>query len=134
MPEHDQRMKMLFTVEVYELRPTTCDDTSRGSADDISLDAAFRSEWTSVSVSLGPQRHTHYAWVTEGEVREFIDSGLFPVEETKQYEMMLNAFAFHRQCLKHMAFGEELACQPKQTRVVHRETTSPDTPYRLPIV
>ena len=94
-----QSMKMFFMVEVAELgsaqsgNPAFGKDFQYGSQE---LDLS------SVPMNLNFGRYRRYAWSTEGDIQELINSGLYPVEERPQYRMMLDAFVFHKQNIAYL--------------------------------
>ena len=99
-------VKMNFVVEVAELAPGLRSPTSRysettafgfafghGSGEnDIKGDL----DLGSVQVDLDPQQHEVYTWATEGDLIDFVRSGLYPTEERTQYQILLEAFALYR--------------------------------------
>ena len=97
--EKAQRMRMLFMVEVAEL----------GSVQlyNIPFEMDFRNESealdvNSVPIILNSSIYRQHAWSTEADLKEFINSGLYPAEEKAQYRMMLEAFVFHKQNLAYL--------------------------------
>lgn len=100
-----QWMKLLFAVEVAETEPaikTGEDPAWRSPSPGPKLEKGKDIALESISVTLNPEKHQLFAWVSEDDLQEFIKSDLFPREETKQYEMMLDAFALHRQSIEQL--------------------------------
>lgn len=54
-------------------------------------------ELDSLQISMNPEEHGVHVWATEEDLKGFVKSGLYPLEETEQYQIMLEAFAFYRQ-------------------------------------
>lgn len=100
-----QWMKLHFTVQVSELETDPSDQSYLGPKHSDSIHDGMKLEATtagakdlnSVPVLLDPTKHQKHAWVTESDLQEFVNSGLFPTEETKQYQSMLDAFSLQRQ-------------------------------------
>ena len=101
-----QWMKLQFTVQVSELDAdpfafSSQQDTAHQA--DLPEDGVFNAakgkgkDPSAVSISLNQELHQRHAWVTEDDLREFINSGLYPQDETRQYQSMLDAFALYRQ-------------------------------------
>lgn len=120
----DGCVKMLFTVQVDELISGMTGGTSEDSTSETSLEDSQWPDWTSDLIVLDPQRHSQYAWVTEAEIREFVDSGLFPVEETKQYEAIVNAFAFYKHDRSLAVAGRIQSCRTNHSPGLRRDTGS----------
>lgn len=55
------------------------------------------SELDYAPVQMDASKHRLHAWATEGDFTEFFNTGLYPVTEKTQYQIMLEAFAFYRQ-------------------------------------
>ncbi|KAL9068449.1 MAG: hypothetical protein Q9161_006200 [Pseudevernia consocians] len=94
-----QRMRMLFMVEVAELGPMQLDNSPFGK------DFGYGSQGLdvdSVPIALNLGKHRQYLWSREEDLKEFINSGLYPIEERTQYRMMLEAFVFHNQNLAYL--------------------------------
>ena len=94
-----QSMSMLFMVEVAELGSAQSGDSPFGK------DFKYGSQELDVStipITLNIGHHRRYAWSTEGDLQELINSDLYPVEERPQYRMMLDAFVFHKQNLAYL--------------------------------
>ena len=94
-----QRMKMLFMVEVSELRPI--------QPESYLLESGFgyggqRLDVDSVPIILDLAKYRQHAWSTEEDLKELINSALYPIEEKAQYRMMLEAFVFHKQNLAYL--------------------------------
>ena len=90
---------MLFMVEVAELGPMQLDNSPFGK------DFGYGSQGLdvdSVPIALNLGKHRQYLWSREEELKEFINSGLYPIEERTQYRMMLEAFVFHNQNLAYL--------------------------------
>ena len=101
-----QWMKMLFMVEVAELAlismhaskqsPTPALESDHGSvSSDRSMEQGL--DLDSVQVRTNPEKSGFHVWATEEDFLEFVNAGLYPVEEVIQYQMILEAFAFYRQ-------------------------------------
>lgn len=94
-----QRMRMLFMVEVAELGPIQLDSSPFGK------DFGYGSrgvDVNSVPITLNLGKHRQHVWSREEDLKEFINSSLYPVEERAQYRMMLEAFVFHKQNLAYL--------------------------------
>ncbi len=103
-----QWMRMLFMVEVAELGPTQLDNSPFGK------DFGHGSQGldvNSVPIALNLGKHRQHVWSREEDLKEFINSGLYPIEERAQYRMMLEAFVFHKQ---NLAYLDSLN-QPRQS-------------------
>lgn len=61
-----------------------------------------------VQVVLNPENHRVHVWATEEDIKGFVKSGLYPVEETVQYEIILEAFAFYRQDFTQLEYLRRL--------------------------
>ena len=94
-----QRMRMLFMVEVAELGPMQLDNSPFGKGFGI---GSQRHDINSVPIALNLSKHRQHVWSTEEDLKEFINSGLYPIEEKAQYRMMLEAFIFHKQNLAYL--------------------------------
>ena len=101
-----QWMRMLFMVEVVELRmiaergaksPEEFAFDEDSEYGDQGSDISQEPDLDAVNVTMNPEKHRLHVWATEEDLREFIKSGLYPIEETAQYQVMLEAFAFYRQ-------------------------------------
>ena len=95
-----QRMRMLFMVEVAELVPQLGNypfgkHSGNGSQ---GLDI------NSVPVVSIHGEHRQHVWSKEEDLKDFINSGLYPVEKRIQYRMMLEAFIFQKQNLAYLDF------------------------------
>ena len=96
-----QRMRMLFMVEVAELAPMqlgnypSLKNSGYGSQ---GLDV------NSVPVVSSYGEHRQHVWSKEEDLKDFIDSGLYPAENRMQYRMMLEAFVFQKQNLAYLDF------------------------------
>ena len=64
---------------------------------DQGSDISQETDLDAISVTMNPEKHRLHGWATEEDFREFIKSGLYPIEETTQYQVTLEAFAFYRQ-------------------------------------
>lgn len=94
-----QSMRMFFMVEVAEL------GSAQSANSPFGKDPNYESQELDVStvpITLDFGRHRRYAWSTEGDLEELINSGLYPVQERPQYRMMLDAFVFHKQNLAYL--------------------------------
>lgn len=94
-----QRMRMLFLVEVAELGPMLLDNSPFGK------DFGFGSQEldiNSVPIALNLSKHRRHIWSKEEDLKDFINSGLYPIEEKAQYRMILEAFVFHKQNLAYL--------------------------------
>ena len=92
-------MKLQFIVQVSEFETCTRtafqpDDAYQSKNDELTGRTKFAN---TILVTLNHTKHQKHAWVTEKDLIEFIDSGLFPVDETRQYQSMLDAFSLCRQ-------------------------------------
>lgn len=94
-----QIMRMLFMVEVAELGSVQSDDSSFETAFGYGCQELNVS---SIPVALELGKYRRHAWSTEEDLKELIDSGLYPVEERTQYRMMLDAFASHKQNVAYL--------------------------------
>ena len=93
------RMRMLFMVEVTELR------SMHSSNSPPAKDFWYGSQGfdvDSIPVDFKFGRYRRHAWSTEEDLNELINSGLYPVEEKAQYRMILDAFVFHKQTFAHL--------------------------------
>ena len=94
-----QSMRMFFMVEVAELGSAHSGNSPFGN------DFMYGSQEfdiSSIPITLDFRRHRRYAWSTEGDLEELINSGLYPVEERPQYRVMLDAFVLHKQNLAYL--------------------------------
>lgn len=94
-----QRMRMLFMVQVAELGPMQLDNSPFGK------DFGYGSQGLdvdSVPITLNLGKHRQHLWSREEDLKEFMNSGLYPIEERTQYRMMLEAFVFHKQDLAYL--------------------------------
>lgn len=96
---YPQRMRMLFMVEVAELRPMQLDNSPFGK--DFGY-GGQRLDFTYITVTLNPRKHRQHVWSREEDLKELIDSRLYPIEERAQYRMMLEAFVLHKQNLAYL--------------------------------
>lgn len=102
-----QWMRMMFIVEVAELTAT-----SSPLVADWSGNYAFGEQHSygvhgvsgpnsvdvdAVKVILNPVYHGQHVWSNEEDLKEFIDSGLYPTEERSQYQLMMEAFSMYKQ-------------------------------------
>ena len=90
------RMRMLFMVEVAELGSGTFQFGTNFAVGNQGFDV------DSVPIISKSGSYEQHAWSTEEDLKEFINSGLYPVEEKAQYRMMLEAFVFHKQNLAYL--------------------------------
>ena len=88
------RMRMLFMVEVAELGPMQLDNSPFGK--DFGC-GSQEIDINSVQIALNLSKHRRHVWSREKDLKEFINSGLYPIEEKAQYRMMLEAFVFQKQ-------------------------------------
>lgn len=93
------RMRMLFMVEVAELGPMQLDNSPFGK--DFGC-GSQELDISTVRIDLNLSEHRRYVWSREEDLKEFINSGLYPIEEKAQYRMMLEAFVFQRQNLAYL--------------------------------
>lgn len=96
---HAQRMRMLFMVEVAELGLLQLDNSP------FEKDMLYGSQGldiNSVPVALNIGKHRQHVWSREEDLKEFINSGLYPIEERAQYRMMLEAFGLQNQNLAYL--------------------------------
>ena len=94
-----QRMRLLFMVEVAELgsvQPGNIPDGKDSGYESQALDV------NSLPIALDVGRYRRHAWSTEEDLKELVNSGLYPAEERAQYRMMLHAFFFHKQNLAYL--------------------------------
>lgn len=96
-----QRMRMLFIVEVAELGPIHLDSSPFGKNFGYGSQGL---DVNSVPITLNLGKHRQHVWSREEDLKEFINSGLYPIEERAQYRMMLEAFVFHKQNLAYLDF------------------------------
>ena len=98
-----QWMRMLFMVEVIELRmiaergaksPEEFAFDEDSEYGDQGSDISQEPDLDAVNVTMNPEKHRLHVWAREEDLREFIKSGLYPIEEKAQYQVMLEAFAF----------------------------------------
>ena len=94
-----QRMRMLFLVEVAELGPIQLQNSPSG--EDFGNES-HQLDINSVPITLDLGKYRQHAWSREEDLKEFINSGLYPIEERAQYRMMLEAFVLHRQNLAYL--------------------------------
>ena len=87
---YSEQIALSPSVESYSER-FALDEFSEYSGSDTSIDL------DSVRVAVNPVKHSKYVWASEDELRGFEKSGLYPMEERAQYQIMLEAFAFWRQ-------------------------------------
>ena len=92
-------VKLQFTVQVSDFGFGSNPAFQRDNADqtDNYGITGKAKDANTISVILNHEKHQKHAWVTENDLMEFINSGLFPVDETKQYQSMLDAFSLYRQ-------------------------------------
>lgn len=98
-------MKLQFTVHVSELASDATDSPQLeraygdGAHEGSGLTSLTRQaiDLNAVPVTLDQGKYQRHAWVTENDLQEFANSGLFPVEQTKQYQSMLDAFSLYTQ-------------------------------------
>lgn len=94
-----QRVRMLFMVEVAELGPMQLDHSPFGK------DFGYGSQGldvNSVPIALNLGKHRQHVWSREEDLKEFIKSGLYPIEEKAQYRMMLEGFVYHKQNIAYL--------------------------------
>ena len=91
-----ERMRMLFMIEVAELGLMQLDDPPFGKTSEFGTN--------SVPVALNLVKYRQHTWSTEEDLKELIDSGLYPDEEKAQYRMILEAFIFHKQDLAYLDY------------------------------
>ena len=95
-----QRMRMLFMVEVAELEPQLGNypfgKHSGYGGQELDIN--------SVQVVSNHGEHRQHVWSKEEDLKDFINSGLYPVEKRIQYRMMLEAFIFQKQNLAYLDF------------------------------
>ena len=90
---------MLFMVEVAELGPIQPQKSPLG----MDFGYAIREfDVDSVPIALNFGKHRQHIWSREEDLKEFINSGLYPIEERAQYRMILEAFVFHGQNLAYL--------------------------------
>ena len=89
-----QRMRMLFVIEVTELGPTPFGKDSEYGSQGLAVNSV------PINLDLGNSRR--HVWSSEEDFKEFVNSGLYPMEERAQYRMMLEAFVFHKQDLAYL--------------------------------
>ena len=109
-----QGMRMLFMVEVAELG-----QIQPGNAR-LKMDFGFENrgrDINSIPIALNYNRYRQYTWSTEEELKEFSNSGLYPVEERGLYRMMLEAFVFHKE---NLAYLDSLNQNGEHGRPSHR--------------
>ena len=92
--EYAQRMRMQFMVEVAEVGSLHLDDSPYGK--DFGL-GSQRLDVSSVPIALNLGKHRQHVWAREEDLKELMNSGLYPLGEGAQYRMMLEAFVFHTQ-------------------------------------
>ena len=92
-------MRMLFMVEVAELGPMQLDNSPFGK--DFGC-GSQKIDINSVRIALNLSKHRQHVWSREEDLKHFINSGLYPIEEKAQYRMMLEAFVFHKQNLAYL--------------------------------
>ena len=93
---------MLLMIEVAELASiSTCKSQD---PEDLALEEASEYEiinpsekLQTVQVVVNKDLHRLHVWASEEDLKGFVKSGLYPVNETTQYQIMLEAFAFYRQ-------------------------------------
>lgn len=94
-----QRMRMQFVVQVAELGPIQPDNSPFGK------DFGYGGQGLDVNslpIALNFATHRQHVWSREADLKEFINSGLYPVEKKAQYRMMLEAFIFYNRNLAHL--------------------------------
>ena len=94
-----QRMRMVFMIEVAELGPMLLDNSPFGKgfgfgSQELDID--------SVPIALNLSKHRRHTWSREEDLKDFINSGLYPIEEKAQYRMILDAFVSHKQNLAYL--------------------------------
>ena len=94
-----KRMRMLFMIEVAELGLTQLDYSPFGKNSEC---RSQEQDINSVPIALNLVKYRQHTWSTEKDLKELINSGLYPVEERAQYRMMLEAFIFHNQNLAYL--------------------------------
>ena len=94
-----KRMRMLFMIEVAELGLTQLDNFPFGKTFECRNQGQ---DINSIPIVLNFRKYRQYTWSTEEDLKELINSGLYPVEEKTQYRMMLEAFTFHKQNLTYL--------------------------------
>ena len=88
-----QRMRLLFMVEVAELGP---------NVPPFEIETGYGGQRLDAPIALNTSNHRQHVWSREEELKEFVNSGLYPIEEQAQYRMMLEAFVFHKQNLAYL--------------------------------
>lgn len=106
-----QWMRMMFMVEVAELASTPRQDDGNPESlalDDYDANGDFGPtqalDLDTVQVMKDPSKHRLHVWATEGDFKEFVKTGLYPIEERTPYQVMLEAFAFYRQDLIELEY------------------------------
>ena len=80
-------LKLAFEVEVVEI-------PSPGNQGHRPAESGAKSSVEDISITLDPEEHQRYAWVTEEDVRR-TGPGAYQITTEAQREMMLQAFALH---------------------------------------
>ena len=137
-------MKLQFTVHVSELASDAPDSPQLeraygdGAHEGSGLTSLTRPaiDLNAVPVTLDQGKYQRHAWVTEHDLQEFANSGLFPVEQTKQYQSMLDAFSLYRQ--QNVRTQDDLLIPDSNLSQVQSSSldaalaTSPANGYSLP--
>lgn len=103
-------MRLQFTVLVSELRSDSDQILQPSPVSPVgnhgySLHGNRGNAKEAVSKMLNSEKRQRHAWVTEKDLKEFIQSGLFPIDELKQYQSMLDAFSLYRQDIAQIQSG-----------------------------
>ena len=80
-------LKLAFAVEVVEI-------PSHAHQSNGSLESAPALKLDEIAITLNPEEHQRYAWVTEEELTR-TGHGAYPITTEDQRQMMLQAFALH---------------------------------------
>ena len=96
-----QRMRMLFMVEVAELVPMQLGNYPFGKHFGYGSQGL---DINSVPVVSNHGEHRQHVWSKEEDLKDFINSGLYPIEKRIQYRMMLEAFVFQKQNRAYLDF------------------------------
>lgn len=77
-------------------------------------------ELDSIPILMNLEKHRMHVWATEEDLKSFVKSGLYPTEETEQYQIMLEAFAFYRQDFDQMDYLR----RARESKVMYKRTGS----------
>ena len=94
-----QRMRMQFVVQVAELGPIQPDNSPFGKDFEYGGQGL---DVNSLPITLNLAKHRQHVWSREADLKDFINSGLYPTEMRTQYRMMLEACIFHNRNLEHL--------------------------------